>query len=233
MDSKTLLHWFQLRIRIHKILTYLLFCGLQALRSRAAHARSTVPPPQKHSKHRAFPVSFFHHGSRHGCDWGVDLSLWWGAINGCVQNLNPSFHRRHLLISHIAGAHTIAIEGVDILLGPNSTLSPLAAALDEYGAFLLKQPARSNPDVPVAIIIATDQGTTPPPPPTPATSTHSHHFHPLPPPPPPSPHHFHILNPAHHSLSLRLCALPLLVPAARQPDLELRTSALAARRPIT
>lgn len=94
----------------------------------------------------------------HGCDWGVDLSLWWGPINGCVQNLNPSFHRRHLLMSHVAGAHTIAVEGVDILLGPNSTLSPLAAALDDYGAFLLKHPWRPNPDVPVAIMIAADQG---------------------------------------------------------------------------
>ena len=36
------------------------------------------------------------------------------------------------MIAHHAGAHTIAIEGVDILLGPNSTLSPLAAAIDEY-----------------------------------------------------------------------------------------------------
>ena len=70
--------------------------------------------------------------AQYGCNWGVDLSLWWGPIDGCVQNLNPSFHRRHLLIAHHAGAHTIAIEGVDILLGPNSTLSPLAAAIDEY-----------------------------------------------------------------------------------------------------
>jgi hypothetical protein len=58
----------------------------------------------------------------------------------------------------MAGAHTIAVEGVDVLLGPNSTLSPVAAALDEYGAFILKQPARPLPDVPVAIIIAADQG---------------------------------------------------------------------------
>jgi hypothetical protein len=75
-----------------------------------------------------------------------------------VQHLNPSFHSRHLLIAHMAGAHTIAVEGVDILLGPNSTLSPVAAALDEYGAFLLRQPQRPPPDVPVAIIIAADQG---------------------------------------------------------------------------
>jgi hypothetical protein len=75
-----------------------------------------------------------------------------------VQNLNPSFHKRHLLISYLAGAHTIAVEGVDILLGPNSTLSPVAAALDDFGAFILKQQSRPQPDVPVAIIIAADQG---------------------------------------------------------------------------
>ena len=26
--------------------------------------------------------------------WGVDLSLWWGAINGCVSDLPASLHRR-------------------------------------------------------------------------------------------------------------------------------------------
>ena len=140
----------------------------------------------------------------HGCDWGVDLSLWWGPINGCVQNLNPSFHRRHLLMSHVAGAHTIAVEGVDILLGPNSTLSPLAAALDDYGAFLLKHPSRPNPDVPVAIMIAADQG----------KSLQPHHPIPL---------------QTQRSRHCRLQSLALLVPPARQPVVELRTGAFAAR----
>ena len=115
-----------------------------------------LPPP--HQTCAVPPLKVFHCCCRYGCNWGVDLSLWWGPINGCVQHLNPSFHSRHLLIAHMAGAHTIAVEGVDILLGPNSTLSPVAAALDEYGAFLLRQPQRPLPDVPVAIIIAADQG---------------------------------------------------------------------------
>ena len=43
--------------------------------------------------------------------WGVDFSLWWGVINGCVHDLPASTHRRSMFVSYVAGASTVSVEG--------------------------------------------------------------------------------------------------------------------------
>ena len=92
--------------------------------------------------------------------WGIDLSLWWGVINGCVQDLPASFHRRVLYLSYIAGASILSIEGCGWVDGAGKAY-PLPREVDAMGTFMqarLRPEARGAPDVPVAVVLPPDNG---------------------------------------------------------------------------
>ena len=73
-------------------------------------------------------------GHQFNATWGVDFSLWWGAINGCVQNLPASLHRRAMAIAYVAGANVVAVEDcgwIDKVTGqPNA----VAREVDKFGS---------------------------------------------------------------------------------------------------
>ena len=98
-----------------------------------------------------------------GCEWGIDFSLWWGVIYGCIQDLPSSFHRRQMFISYLSGAKTFRIEGGDLFYNHDKNeLYPLAETVEEFGRFTEKYDP-GKPDVPVAIILPEDHGWISPP----------------------------------------------------------------------
>jgi hypothetical protein len=100
---------------------------------------------------------------QHGCQWGVDFSLWWGVIHGCVQNLPASFHKRNFYLSYFSGANVLAVEGGDFLVQlPNLRATLLGQALDDFGRFT-RRVLPGVPDVPVAVMIPEDHGWITPP----------------------------------------------------------------------
>ena len=109
-------------------------------------------------------VSFFRGAARqYGKMWGVDLSLWWGAINGCIQNLPHLYHKRHLYISWFSGAEHFRIEGSELFFDKsNAQPTAFVKCMDDFGKFI-KTHERGVPDVPVAIILPEDHGWITPP----------------------------------------------------------------------
>jgi hypothetical protein len=100
---------------------------------------------------------------QYGCNWGLDLSLWWGPIYGCIQNLPASFHKRHLYLGYFSGAKTFRIEGGDLFWDrTNNTLAGLADTIAQFAAFA-ERIAPDQPDVPVAVILPEDHGWMTPP----------------------------------------------------------------------
>ncbi len=100
---------------------------------------------------------------QYGCQWGVDFSLWWGVIHGCVQNLPASFHKRNFYLSYFAGANVLATEGGDLLVRfPELEPTRLAEALDEFGRFT-RRVSPGIPEVPVAVMIPKEHGWITPP----------------------------------------------------------------------
>lgn len=94
--------------------------------------------------------------------WGVDLSLWWGAISGCAGDLPASFFRRYLYFSLVAGANVYEIESVPFLREDGSRY-PIAVELDEFGRLALNA-SLGQPEVPVAVLLPQDNGWTDMPP---------------------------------------------------------------------
>ena len=98
--------------------------------------------------------------------WGIDLSLWWGVISGCVTHLfNQSFHKRHLFISYFSGADIINIEGCNFF-DSNGNPNPLTQTINEFGAFLMKYNQSDIIgilDTPVALLTSIDSGYITPP----------------------------------------------------------------------
>ena len=100
--------------------------------------------------------------------WGVDLSLWWGVINGCVSDLPASLHRRVMALSYVAGATVVSVEDcgwVDSSGSPN----PIATEVDRFGHFVvngagsngtskLPPSLRGVPDARVALVLPADLG---------------------------------------------------------------------------
>ena len=86
--------------------------------------------------------------------WGVDLSLWWGVIDGCVSDLPASLFRRHMHLSYMAGANTIALEDCGWFRA-DGTLLPIGEEADAFGAFALQTPpaARGDADVRMAFVV--------------------------------------------------------------------------------
>ena len=112
--------------------------------------------------------------------WGVDMSMWWGAVAGWCVDQPPSFYRRHLYHSFFAGASLLEIEGADTLL--DSTTGepmPLALELDTFGKFTAAFSSENDDetwavDAPVALVLPVEQGWTDSPPywaPTAASTT--------------------------------------------------------------
>ncbi|MHC4535545.1 MAG: type 1 glutamine amidotransferase family protein [Planctomycetota bacterium] len=101
--------------------------------------------------------------SQYGCNWGLDLSLWWGVFNGCIQNLPSSFHKRHLYLGYFSGAKAFRIEGGDLFWDhKNNRLVELAKTVRDFSEFS-KRILPDEPDVPVAIILPEDHGWMTPP----------------------------------------------------------------------
>jgi hypothetical protein len=100
---------------------------------------------------------------QYGRDWGIDLSLWWGPIYGCVQDLPASYHRRHFYISYFSGARAYRIEGGTMFLDQQRKgLSVYGEALREFGRFALNHDP-GEPETPVAILLPQDHGWITPP----------------------------------------------------------------------
>ncbi len=109
-------------------------------------------------------ISFFRGaGKQYSKQWGVDLSLWWGGIYGCVQNLPTLYHKRHLFVSWYSGAEHFRIEGSELFFD-KTTKKPnrITECLDEFGAFI-KSHERGKVEVPVAIVLPEDHGWITPP----------------------------------------------------------------------
>ena len=98
---------------------------------------------------------------QYGKTWGIDLSLWWGVIYGCVPDLDPSLYTRHLWIAWLSGARVLRIEGGMIHYGPSGP-GAVARAIDAFGS-LARDLDPGTPDVPVAVILAEDHGWMTPP----------------------------------------------------------------------
>lgn len=95
---------------------------------------------------------------QHGCRWGIDLSLWWGVINGCVEGLPGAYHKACLLAAFFAGADIVAIEGADMLYdGAAGEPGPLGVDLDE-AARLASSIERGKLEAPVAVMLPADHG---------------------------------------------------------------------------
>lgn len=103
-------------------------------------------------------IAFFRGAARQtNKQWGSDVSLWWGGINGCVQTLPALYHKRHLYLSWYSGAEHIRVEGSDLLLGDDGELTELAKCLDEFGAYIKKN-KRGEVITKVAVILPEDSG---------------------------------------------------------------------------
>lgn len=95
------------------------------------------------------------------CEWGIDLSLWWGVIYGCVQHLNPSLYTRHLWLSYVGGAQVFRIEGGDLLVEPQGPTT-VAKAIAKFASTAQKfNPG--VPDAPIAVVLPSDHGWITPP----------------------------------------------------------------------
>ncbi|HDP35506.1 MAG TPA: hypothetical protein ENN29_10405 [Candidatus Hydrogenedentes bacterium] len=91
-----------------------------------------------------------------GCEWGIDLSLWWGVIYGCAHNLPASFYKRHLWLSYISGAQVFRIEGGDLLVTPNGPTC-VAGTVAEFASRACVLPP-GKADAPVAVLLPQDHG---------------------------------------------------------------------------
>lgn len=100
--------------------------------------------------------------AQYGCRWGVDLSLWWGVMDGCVQDLQPSYHLRNLALSYYAGAGVLFIEGGDLLWDGQApgqgSPSRLLEAISAFGDFALAHRPGAHLLPRLAIMLPADEG---------------------------------------------------------------------------
>jgi len=99
---------------------------------------------------------------QYGCEWGIDLSLWWGVFHGCVHELPAPLYKRHLYLAYFSGARTFRIEGGGFILGNPANPLPVAAAIDRF-ATNVRGIDPGEADVPVAVMLAKDHGWLTPP----------------------------------------------------------------------
>ena len=77
--------------------------------------------------------------------FGIDLSLWWGVINGCVQDLPTSLHRRAMALGYVAGAGVVSIEGCGWMDPATGLPNRMAMELDRFGRLLVGSPPPAAP----------------------------------------------------------------------------------------
>lgn len=100
---------------------------------------------------------------QYGRQWGVDISLWWGPIYGCVQDMEYSFHRRTLYASYFSGAQAYRLEGGHLFYNADQKkFNRIVDLFDEFGRFT-QVVAPGTPDVPVAVMLPADHGWITPP----------------------------------------------------------------------
>ena len=110
-------------------------------------------------------IAFLRGAARqYGASWGVDLSLWWGVIDGCVEDLPASLHRRTMALSYVAGAEIVSVEGcgwVDEHGQPNE----MAVEVDRFGSRMLKgatlgppEERHAEPDTLAVVVVPQDLG---------------------------------------------------------------------------
>lgn len=98
-----------------------------------------------------------------GCRWGIDFSLWWGVIFGCVQDLPALFHKRNLYMTYFAGADAVSLEGGDLLYDlEQGKPRLLGQTLEEFGRFTRTAP-RGEVETPVAVLLPDGHGWITPP----------------------------------------------------------------------
>ena len=98
-----------------------------------------------------------------GKQWGIDLSVWWGPIYGCVHQLPSTYHRRHFYLSYFSGAQVLRLEGGDSLyIDGEGKKTVLGAELEKFGAFTRSyEPGKVEASV--AVIVPADSGWISPP----------------------------------------------------------------------
>ncbi len=94
--------------------------------------------------------------------WGIDFSLWWGAIVGpgyLVQKLPASYHRRNLFIAAFSGAQALIMEGMargKDCVNPDNPPA-IAKAVEQVGTFFGHfDPGKVQ--TPVAVMLPEDHG---------------------------------------------------------------------------
>ena len=100
-------------------------------------------------------------GGKNAKSWGIDLSLWWGVIDGCVTNLPASLHRRVLFLSYFAGAKIVTVEGCGYIDPHTQRPFPLLQEVDAFGTFVKKQVPPSHRglhDSTVAVVLSEHNG---------------------------------------------------------------------------
>lgn len=109
-------------------------------------------------------IAFFRGaGRQYNKKWGIDLSLWWGVIYGCIQNLPYNYHKRHLYVSWYSGAEHFRIEGSELYFNKETNkATKIVECLDEFGNFI-KTHERGIPEIPLAVILPEDHGWITPP----------------------------------------------------------------------
>jgi len=97
------------------------------------------------------------------CKWGIDFSLWWGVINGCVHGLPSLFHKRNFYMTYFGGADAVSIEGGDLLYDlKNGKPHVLGQTLEEFGRFT-RSMTRGEAETPVAVVLPEANGWITPP----------------------------------------------------------------------
>ena len=110
-----------------------------------------------------FPaISYIRGASKQfGVDFGIDLSVWWGVINGCVTKFPSSVHARALYLSYAAGSKVVQIEGCGWIDATTKEPYDMANAADDFGNFLygvLSPEQRGKHDVILGIIVPSTLG---------------------------------------------------------------------------
>ena len=92
---------------------------------------------------------------------GIDLSMWWGVINGCVNPFPATLHRRALWNTYFAGSSIITVEGCGYIDPTSKQPYPISEEIDSLGKFLkqvVSPKDRGVHDSVVAVVLPTDNG---------------------------------------------------------------------------
>ena len=92
---------------------------------------------------------------QHGIDWGVDLSLWWGPIHGCIEQMPAHYHVQVLLASWAAGATHYRLEGGDLWLDAAGKPTRIARELGPVIQFIDRL-GPCDPSPAIAVVLPRD-----------------------------------------------------------------------------